>query len=179
MLWIKTLIYQFLIILLIQLQVNGIIRVTSFSLPHGFKLILADIDAGSHTPSMVGKVLKELTKNHEQDEELYLNAIKICESVKASEWALLAEQNPNNNNVTLFSSTFNTFQKIRELLREMSELSRVPIEPPKQTKLLDACNEIPAGGYDAIFCIGLGNTFSSQIEKLWNSWEEMSVDFTL
>ncbi|CAB4392833.1 unnamed protein product [Rhizophagus irregularis] len=187
-------------------------QVTSFSLPHGFKLILADIDAGSHTPSMVGKVLKwrkensdqantlwdtltshnttvsnnlrELTKNHEQDEELYLNAIKICESVKASEWALLAEQNPNNNNVTLFSSTFNTFQKIRELLREMSELSRVPIEPPKQTKLLDACNEIPglimagvpgAGGYDAIFCIGLGNTFSSQIEKLWNSWEEMSV----
>ncbi|CAG8597513.1 1925_t:CDS:2 [Rhizophagus irregularis] len=170
-------------------------QVTSFSLPHGFKLILADIDAGSHTPSMVGKVLKwrkensdqantlwdtltshnttvsnnlrELTKNHEQDEELYLNAIKICES-----WALLAEQNPNNNN------------KIRELLREMSELSRVPIEPPKQTKLLDACNEIPgiimagvpgAGGYDAIFCIGLGNTFSSQIEKLWNSWEEMSV----
>ncbi|GBC09345.1 hypothetical protein RclHR1_08790006 [Rhizophagus clarus] len=187
-------------------------QVTSFSLPLGFKLLLADIDAGSHTPSMVGKVLKwrkenadqantiwdtlashnttisnnlrELTKNHEQDEELYLNAIKICESVKASEWALAAERNPNNNNIALFSATFNTFQKIRELLREMSELSQVPIEPPKQTKLLDACNEIPgiimagvpgAGGYDAIFCIGLGNTFSSQIEKLWDSWEEMSV----
>ncbi len=25
----------------------------------------------------------------------------------------------------------------------MSELSQVPIEPPKQTKLLDACNEVP------------------------------------
>ena len=32
-----------------------------------------------------------------------------------------------------------------------------------------------AGGYDAIFCIGVGDTFSSQIEKLWNSWKEMSV----
>ncbi|RIA82680.1 phosphomevalonate kinase [Glomus cerebriforme] len=187
-------------------------QVTKFSLPHGFKLVLADVDAGSNTPSMVGKVLKwhkdnidrantlwdtlashntiisnnlrRLNKNHEQDKELYINAIKICESVKASEWALLTEQNPNNNNVALFSATFTTFQRIRELLREMTELSQVPIEPPKQTKLLDACNEIPgtimagipgAGGYDAIFCIGIGNSFSSQIEKLWNSWEEMSV----
>lgn len=41
-------------------------QVTSFSLPHGFKLILADIDAGSHTPSMVGKVLKWRKENSDQ-----------------------------------------------------------------------------------------------------------------
>lgn len=31
--------------------------VTPFKLPPGFDLMLADIDAGSHTPTLVGKVL--------------------------------------------------------------------------------------------------------------------------
>ncbi|CAI2170126.1 17748_t:CDS:2 [Funneliformis geosporum] len=187
-------------------------QATNFSLPPEFTLLLADIDAGSHTPSMVGRVLKwrkenadqanilwdtlafhntaisndlkELNKNYQQNKELYNIAIKVCENVKASEWILYGLQNPNNTNIALFSSIFITFQKIRGLLREMSELSQVPIEPPKQTKLLDACNDIPgvimagvpgAGGYDAIFCIGIGDAFNTRIEKLWNSWEEMSV----
>ncbi|CAG8733555.1 14145_t:CDS:2, partial [Funneliformis mosseae] len=132
----------------------------------------------------ISNYLKELNKNYQKNKELYNMAIKICENVKASEWTILGVQNPNNTIIALFSSIFITFQKIRGLLREMSELSQVPIEPPKQTKLLDACNEIPglimagvpgAGGYDAIFCIGMGNAFNTRIEKLWNSWEEMSV----
>ena len=28
-----------------------------FQLPPGFELLLADVDAGSHTPTLVGKVL--------------------------------------------------------------------------------------------------------------------------
>jgi phosphomevalonate kinase len=31
--------------------------VAPFKLPPGFDLMLADIDAGSHTPTLVGKVL--------------------------------------------------------------------------------------------------------------------------
>ena len=47
----------------------------------------------------------------------------------------------------------------RALIREMTAKSKVPIEPPQQTKLLDACKEVEgvvggvvpgAGGYDAI-----------------------------
>ena len=38
-------------------------QVTKFSLPPEFTLILADVDAGSHTPSMVGKVLKWRKEN--------------------------------------------------------------------------------------------------------------------
>lgn len=32
-------------------------EVAPFTLPPGFDLMLADIDAGSHTPTLVGKVL--------------------------------------------------------------------------------------------------------------------------
>lgn len=35
------------------------------------------------------------------------------------------------------------FQATRRLMREMGELSNVPIEPPEQTRLLDACSALP------------------------------------
>lgn len=35
------------------------------------------------------------------------------------------------------------FQTTRRLMREMGELSSVPIEPPEQTRLLDACCSLP------------------------------------
>jgi phosphomevalonate kinase len=47
----------------------------------------------------------------------------------------------------------------------MSELSRVPIEPPKQTKLLDACNEIPG-----IIMAGVpGGKYNSALKKFTNT----------
>ncbi|CAJ0885551.1 10208_t:CDS:10 [Entrophospora sp. SA101] len=166
-------------------------QVSPFSLPPGFNLILADIDTGSNTPSMVSKVLQwrkndpeqanklweelnkynkfladnltKLTKEYDNDQKLYCNTIEICSNSKASEWLSISEKNPNESYIIrLLSLIYTTFQNIRKLLREMSKLSKVPIEPPEQTKLLDLCNEIPgvvlsgvpgAGGYDAIFCI--------------------------
>ncbi|CAG8715216.1 1715_t:CDS:2, partial [Funneliformis mosseae] len=41
-------------------------QATKFSLPPEFTLVLADIDAGSHTPSMVGRVLKWHKENADQ-----------------------------------------------------------------------------------------------------------------
>ena len=41
-------------------------QVTKISLPPEFTLVLADVDAGSHTPSMVGKVLKWRKENSDQ-----------------------------------------------------------------------------------------------------------------
>jgi phosphomevalonate kinase len=51
------------------------------------------------------------------------------------------------------------FVRIRTLLRALSVATGVPVEPPAQTRLLDACEALPgvvggvvpgAGGYDAI-----------------------------
>jgi phosphomevalonate kinase len=41
-------------------------KVAPFSLPPKFDLILADIDAGSHTPTLVGKVLNWRKENPEK-----------------------------------------------------------------------------------------------------------------
>ncbi|KAK4688307.1 hypothetical protein P7C73_g1794, partial [Tremellales sp. Uapishka_1] len=69
----------------------------------------------------------------------------------------------------------------------MSDASSVPIEPPEQTRLLDACSAIPgvigggvpgAGGFDAIFLLVIDseeNTALGAIEALWQGWTEMSV----
>lgn len=87
----------------------------------------------------------------------------------------------------------------------MSLRAGVPIEPPEQTRLLDACMEVPgivmagvpggnvdrvdaiwamnltrpfiptAGGYDAIFCIALSDAARSGVENIWQDWTEMAV----
>ncbi len=48
--------------------------VRQFSLPLGFQLLLADIDAGSNTPSMVGKLM-QWRREHPVDAELYWAAL--------------------------------------------------------------------------------------------------------
>jgi hypothetical protein len=54
----------------------------------------------------------------------------------------------------------------------MSVCSGVPIEPPSQTKLLDACMDVPgvlmagvpgAGGFDAIFVVVVGGRVESSL----------------
>jgi phosphomevalonate kinase len=81
-------------------------------------------------------------------------------------------------------SLYDNFENVRRLIREMSEKSTVPIEPPEQSRLLDACMAVPgiimagvpgAGGYDAIFCIALSEEGSAQVEQVWQSWSEMNV----
>ncbi|CAG8571509.1 19814_t:CDS:2 [Cetraspora pellucida] len=162
-------------------------QIAPFTLPPEFKMVLAEVDSGSNTPSMVGKVLAwrkenpeqaniswnmisssntivlnnliELTKEYEKDKTEYYNAIRTCSCVKGP-------------------------MKVRQLLRDVSNMSDAPIEPPMQTRLLDACTEVPgvimagvpgAGGYDAIFCVGIGDNFITQVETVWENWNEMSV----
>jgi phosphomevalonate kinase len=69
-----------------------------------------------------------------------------------------------------------TFLRIRESMRELSKLSDAPIEPPEQTRLLDACMNIPgvllagvpgAGGYDAILCLTIGKEAKTRLEEMW------------
>ncbi|KAI9027180.1 phosphomevalonate kinase [Phycomyces nitens] len=141
-------------------------EVVPFKLPPGFDLILADIDAGSHTPSLVGKVLawrkanptaanalweelgayntkveqtlRDLTAAHEKEPELYKATIEKCSCHRASEWASFKD----NQIVSKMVQLVHDFGHVRRLLREMSQQSNVHIEPVEQTELLDACLQV-------------------------------------
>ncbi|CAG8556898.1 9532_t:CDS:2, partial [Dentiscutata heterogama] len=187
-------------------------QVKPFTLPPEFKMILAEVDSGSNTPRMVGKVLAwrkatpeqanilwnaiasscaividnliELTREYEKDKTGYYDAIRTCSCIKGFRWSnLINQERPGKRIFDLLHSTFTEFQKVRQSLRDMSNMSDAPIEPPEQTRLLDACTNVPgvvmagvpAGGYDAIFCIGIGDNFVTQVENIWENWIEMSV----
>jgi phosphomevalonate kinase len=74
----------------------------------------------------------------------------------------------------------------------MSKLAGVPVEPEAQTRLLDACGQLPgvviggvpgAGGFDAIFLLVIDRATTStehgqngkKVEDLWRAWKEMDV----
>ncbi|KPV74363.1 uncharacterized protein RHOBADRAFT_48606 [Rhodotorula graminis WP1] len=157
--------------------------VSSFALPPNTLLLLADVDAGSNTPSMVGKVLawkraepsdaervwRELGESNarlrdtfaalasaaEEDREAYEGEVRRLAGLPASEWTTSS---------TPFPNAVNDILTIRNHIRYMGSASGVPIEPPEQTRLLDACSALPgvvgagvpgAGGYDAIWVLCL------------------------
>ena len=74
------------------------------------------------------------------------------------------------------------FALSRRLLREMGEASGVGIEPPTQTRLLDATLRIPgvlaagvpgAGGNDAVFAIVVaGCGCEDRVEDLWEAYTD-------
>ncbi|GAA5907813.1 hypothetical protein JCM8208_001953 [Rhodotorula glutinis] len=192
--------------------------VSSFALPPNTVLVLADVDAGSNTPSMVGKVLgwkkanpdeaervwndlgesngrlrdsfEELGRRATQDREGYEREVARLAGLPASEWTTSTMPFPN---------AVNDILTIRKHIRHMGAASGVPIEPPEQTELLDACSALPgvvgagvpgAGGYDAIWVLCLAPPPSSSsssasasaatapstaVEALLRSYTAMSV----
>ncbi|CAN0367149.1 unnamed protein product, partial [Hapterophycus canaliculatus] len=77
------------------------------------------------------------------------------------------------------------FAEARRLLREMGEDAGVPIEPPVQTKLVDATSALPgvlcagvpgAGGVDAVFAIVVHSDAENGVRDLWASWKVGGVD---
>ncbi|KAI9490158.1 ribosomal protein S5 domain 2-type protein [Zychaea mexicana] len=141
--------------------------VVPFQLPPGLELLLADVDAGSHTPTLVSKVLawrklnpteanqlwdqlggmnanveqhlRNLTSAAESDPEAYKQAIVECAALKASEWHTVANK---SSIMQEFAQLAADFGQIRAYLQKMSESSQVPIEPAEQTRLLDACMDV-------------------------------------
>ncbi|KAJ1855365.1 phosphomevalonate kinase [Coemansia sp. RSA 638] len=149
-------------------------------IPPRLTLRLADVDTGSNTPSMVKKVLLWQKSNPEQ---AALLAIDWCSVRPSSEWKndMDAVGNPTR---ALLVNLVDGILRVRQLQRELGENAGVPIEPPKQTRLLDACMAVPgvcmaavpgAGGYDAIFCIVLSQASGNAVERVWSEWTEMSV----
>ncbi|WVQ63430.1 phosphomevalonate kinase [Kwoniella botswanensis] len=199
---------------------------TAFRLPKGLRLILADVDAGTDTPSFVGKVLTWRKENPEVAKKLWDDLDRANRQIERLLTELVAregerdyeetvswmaerhiedhKENPTavllyEIRLTLFPLLRNhysdhphlnfanqiAFQIIRDFQRKMSELSGVPIEPPEQTRLLDACSELEgvigggvpgAGGYDALFLLIVDTpSVVSRVDKLWSGWKEMSV----
>ncbi|KAG6866347.1 hypothetical protein C0991_005268 [Blastosporella zonata] len=197
-----------------------------FQLPPLTRLMLADVDAGSDTPSLVGKVLKWRTENPEQgmsffctlalwtdidtlntrladtlvelstlykeDPISYTTAVKYIASLQPIQWSANPFQ-PKEElpTITKFSDAHVISQAIRTKMKEMGNLSGVPIEPEEQTKLLDSCVSLAgivgggvpgAGGYDAIWLLVCDPVDASpdipplrRVEQVWSEYTELNV----
>ncbi|WVQ95433.1 phosphomevalonate kinase [Kwoniella sp. CBS 9459] len=178
-----------------------------FRLPRGLRLLLADVDAGTDTPSFVGKVLDWRKKNSKEAGKLWggldvanmkleglltqlvarENDADYEESLSRAASGDLSEQKQDwsSQTETLVLEIRGTLSTIRGYLREMSDASGVPIEPPEQTRLLDASSELEgvigggvpgAGGYDALFLLVVDKPdVITRVDELWAGWTEMSV----
>ncbi|KAH9940511.1 Phosphomevalonate kinase [Epithele typhae] len=171
-------------------------KVVPFSLPPQTRLLLADVDAGSDTPSLVGQVLKwrkehpedaqdlwdtidslnmrlarllvGLTELEKKDPTAYRKAVKYISTIQSVQWLA----NPNITEkadhvafkqvIEAFVDAHQTTEAIRAKMRDMSERTGTPIEPPAQTALLDASVAVAgvvgggvpgAGGFDAVWLL--------------------------
>ncbi|KAA1106970.1 phosphomevalonate kinase [Puccinia graminis f. sp. tritici] len=141
-----------------------------FSIPKFTTLLLADVDAGSHTPSMVGQVFKWKNSESESANQIWKelsiqnNQLKVAferldrlsslneqnylsEVLKLSSDSNFHLQNDHSpvtetdDARTLFIKVSSITKSIRQLMKKMGTQSNVPIEPDSQTQLLDECEK--------------------------------------
>ncbi|KAF2433880.1 ERG8, Phosphomevalonate kinase [Tothia fuscella] len=144
--------------------------------PSGIRLIMCDVDCGSQTPGMVKKVL-EWRKREPDEAEMLWSQLHSKNEALAAELKRLAEEAENTD----YTKLKQAITDIRILIRDMSRLSDVPIEPTPQMALLDACSEIGgviggvvpgAGGYDAIaLLVEDKKSVISNVQKLISTWK--------
>ncbi|KAF2447916.1 phosphomevalonate kinase [Karstenula rhodostoma CBS 690.94] len=127
-------------------------------MPQGLRLLMCDVDCGSQTPGMVRTVLKWREENPELANRIW-GELQSGNEAFAAELTRLATEDGRGAGAERFAKLKGLFKANRALIREMSKASGVPIEPPQQTALLDACSAVSgvvggvvpgAGGYDAI-----------------------------
>jgi phosphomevalonate kinase len=126
--------------------------------PSGLRLVMCDVSCGSGTPGMVRNVLDWRKREPAEAERVWKDLQAANESL-AREMRALAEIPADAATPRDYAPLRACFKSIRKNIRAMGEKSGVPIEPPAQTKLLDACEGVEgvvggtvpgAGGYDAI-----------------------------
>ncbi|KIY30736.1 phosphomevalonate kinase [Cryptococcus gattii E566] len=182
-----------------------------FRLPKHLRLLLADVSCGTDTPSFVSSVLKWRNNDREKADEVWgkldnanralgnvLRDMVDAESESDYEKTMMAAAQLTSDELLnlpasptpsrtlhLLHRLALSLSSIRALLREMSDLSGVPIEPKEQTRLLDACGQIKgvvgggvpgAGGYDALYLLTIDYpTPLAGVDQLWADWTEMDV----
>lgn len=181
------------------------------SLPPFVKLLMGDVKGGSETPKLVSKVLqwkesdpiesnqlfkdlnnsnlrfmdslKALHRLYEKDPSLYRSSIKEMESDEGTTSASIHEA---------FRDLTVSIAMIRSNLCKLTALSHAQVEPPNQTKLLDACLHIEgclggvvpgAGGNDAICLLMIADEIpkfiqSTKKEKIFEqvNWLDLSEE---
>ncbi|KAF7503165.1 hypothetical protein GJ744_004269 [Endocarpon pusillum] len=151
-------------------------------IPRSLRLVLCDVDCGSQTPGMVKKVLS-WRKERPEEADLLWSALQqgtedLCAELKRlAQLEAIKEIKCENLRDTILT--------IRSLIREMSNKSGVPIEPPSQTELLDACCTVPgvvggvvpgAGGYDAVVLLVEDNEKALvDLQNLLSKWKSTTA----
>ncbi|KAJ3735703.1 phosphomevalonate kinase [Lentinula guzmanii] len=143
-------------------------RIRPFKLPPLTRLMLADVDAGSDTPSLIGKVqnwrkaepekanavwtaidklnqslastLSRISDFHSQSPGRYASIVKFISTLQPLQWTADPSLPEFETQVASeFHEAHRITLAIRRSMREMGELADAPIEPPEQTKMLDKC----------------------------------------
>jgi len=145
------------------------------NMPKSIRMILCDVDCGSKSPGMAKKVL-EWRKQHPEQANKVWNGLQTRNEALAVELDSLAKSDSRD-----YTQLRERIQDIRSLIREMSSLTNVPIEPPQQTQLLDACSELSgviggvvpgAGGYDAVaLLIEDGPDVTAKLQAMLKTWK--------
>lgn len=159
------------------------------------RLVMCDVDCGSQTVGMVKQVLAWRSQNQTHADQLWERLQQQNEEVQEAmiNFNDVYDRNAGKHEACLDSIRQGeepseecydrlkvALQESRRSVQDMSSQSNVPIEPPPQTKLLDACCAIPgvlggvvpgAGGYDAIALLVLDDDLVlhplSEVLKTW------------
>jgi phosphomevalonate kinase len=155
------------------------IKKAAIKMPKGLRLVMCDVDCGSETPGMVKQVLKWREENKEEADAVW-GKLQTGNEALAAELTRLATSG-SDNAADRYAKLRELFTQNRTLIRQMSMASRVPIEPPQQTALLDACANVPgvvggvvpgAGGYDAIvLLLEDREDVIAELKKLLDGWK--------
>lgn len=146
--------------------------------PRGLRLVLCDVSGGSQTPGMVKQVLAWRKEKPQEADTIWTDLHAANEGLAKEMKALAEEQNFGLERLGA------CFRRIRSGIRTMSEKSGVPIEPPEQRELIDACEAVSgvvggvvpgAGGYDAIsLLIENSEATVSELNKLFERWNRQN-----
>ena len=127
-----------------------------FSLPPGIRLLLGDVDAGSHTPSMVSKVMAWKSTHPEEgnalfrrlnraNEEMATHLSNLCR--RAAEdpeaWSGMLSRALQAVEGSALDDLKKLMKQIRGHLKDLGNAAQVPIEPNEQSRLLDALELLP------------------------------------
>lgn len=148
--------------------------------PSGLRLVMCDVSCGSGTPGMVRKVLEWRKREPEEADRVWRD-LQTANEALAREMRSLAESRTDGTVKPDYQSLGLCFRAMRKNIRTMGEKSGVPIEPPSQTRLLDACEAVEgviggtvpgAGGHDAIvLLIEEDSGAISKLNELFKGWE--------
>lgn len=142
-----------------------IARPAPLELPPFVEMMLADVDAGSNTPSMVGKILEWRKANpewaqqmwtilaagnqtladgllalrlaHAQNPPEYLEAIRLASQHFSKDWDKVSKEHPSTT-MTLLIEVRNAMRSIQGGMRALGRQAGVPVEPDQMGNVIKA-----------------------------------------